>query len=318
MRLPVGMSTAFVLLWSFGYPLGALGVGAVTPMLLLAIRFAGSALIFGAITAAGRRRLPRGAQLGHVAVVGILTQVGQFGAMYLAMAHGVPAAIAALVIALNPVATALLARPILGEHIGVRTWVGIGIGVAAVLSACLPRVLHSSGGMGGAIALTLVGLLGVALGGVYQQRFCRDIDPFAGSAVHYVVALLPILGFCLLSPQHIDDPQRAAWVLPVMIVLSSVIGMNLFLRLVNLAGAAATSLLFTVIPSISALMSWAVLDQAPDRWIVLGLILGAISLLVSSHRLSRPRRCNDKTVGTTAPPCASVSATGPAPAPVRS
>lgn len=289
MRIPPLPAAAFILLWAFGYPLGALGVSAMSPMALLTIRFAGSAAALGIIAVVTRRAFPRGQQLGHVAVVGLLTQFLQFGCAYLALQLGVPAVIVALVIALNPVATAILAWPVLGQRLGSRQWIGIAVGTAAVLAACLPRVMADASTMGIAVGLTLLALTGVALGGIYQQRFCGGVDLVAGNAVQLGVALIPTAAITLATPESITDPLRAAWVLPTMIIASSMIATTLFLRLVNTAGAAATSMLFTLIPSASALLAWGLLGQRPDIGIVIGLVLGAASLVIVRHPGAPPR-----------------------------
>ncbi|MGC4933887.1 DMT family transporter [Gordonia sp. DT30] len=295
MRIPLVPASAFVLLWAFGYPLGALGVTAMSPMALLAIRFAGSAAALGLIAALTHRTFPRGRMLAHVAVVGLLTQFLQFGCAYLALQLDVPAVIVALVIALNPVATALLAWPVLGTRLRPRQWVGIGVGTAAVLTACLPRVLADASTMGLAVGLVLLALAGVALGGLYQQRFCGSVDLVAGNSIQLGVALIPTAALALATPQTISDPLRAAWVLPTMIILSSMVATTLFLRLVNTAGAAATSMLFTLIPSVSALLGWGMLGQRPDAGIGVGLVLGAASLVIvagrRTHIRTLPWRC---------------------------
>ncbi|MFW0786932.1 DMT family transporter [Gordonia sp. CPCC 206044] len=284
MRIPVGPSTLFVVLWAFAYPLGALGVGAMSPMLLLTCRFAGSAVAMTALALATRRRFPRGRALTHVAVVGLLTQVTQFGGIYLGLQLGVPAVITALVIALNPVATAVLARPMLGERIGRRRLIGILIGVAAVSAACIPRIVADADAMGAAVALALVALIGVAAGGIHQQRFCADVDPIASNAVQFAIAAVPVAVIAVATPQSVPDPARAAWVVPTMIVLSSMVATTLFLRLVTAAGASATSMLFTLIPSVAALLGWALLGERPDLWIVLGIALAATSLVVAARK----------------------------------
>ncbi len=287
MKPPLGLSTALVLLWAFGYPLGALGVSAMSPMLLITLRFAGSGLAMLALAIVTGRRFPRGRMLGHVMVLGILTQAAQFGCAYLALSLGTPAVIVALVIALNPLATTLLAWPILGTRVTRTGLSAVLVGTAAVVVTCLPRIVAHPGSMSIAVGLVLLALLGVALGGIYQQKFCTGVDLVASNATQLLVATVPVGIITLLTPQTITDPVRAAWVLPTMIVASSMVATTLLLRLVNIAGAAVTSMLFTIIPSVAALMSWAMLGQRPDAGIVIGLVLGGVALLISGRGSSR-------------------------------
>ena len=58
---------------------------------------------------------PTGRTLAHVLVTGLLTQALQFICLYLALMHGAPAVLGAVVISMNPVVTAVLATVFLGE-----------------------------------------------------------------------------------------------------------------------------------------------------------------------------------------------------------
>ena len=109
-------------------------------------------------------------------------QAVQFCFLYLAIQRGAPAVLCAVVIAMNPVATALLAAVFLRDRLGALRIVALALGVAAVLAACASR-LAAEHGVDPAVMLLLVALLGLAAGGVYQQRFCADVDFRAAAAV---------------------------------------------------------------------------------------------------------------------------------------
>jgi drug/metabolite transporter (DMT)-like permease len=113
--------------------------------------------------------------LGHVLISGLLAQGVLFTCLYLALLHGAPAVLGAVVVSMNPVVTALLAAAFLGERL---TWIRLGalvMGVLAVLSACAGRLVEV-GGVDPVVLLLVVSLLSVAAGGVYQQQFCHDVD----------------------------------------------------------------------------------------------------------------------------------------------
>ncbi len=65
------------------------------------------------------------------------------------------------------------------------TWTRVGalaLGVVAVLAACAGRLV-AVGGVDPAVLLLLVSLVSIAAGGVYQQRFCSDVDFRATAAL---------------------------------------------------------------------------------------------------------------------------------------
>ena len=92
----------------------------------------------------------------HVAVSGLLMQAVQFGAFYVALTTGLPAAVVALVQGLNPVVVALVATRVLGEKLAGRQWLGFGLGCAGCRSG---RFRPGAVSPPRALILCVVGLL---------------------------------------------------------------------------------------------------------------------------------------------------------------
>ncbi|WP_158636071.1 DMT family transporter [Tsukamurella sputi] len=281
MRIPPMLAACVVVLYAFGYPLGALGVAAMSPFLLLFLRFAISGvLMFGVVRMTGRRS-PAGAALGHAVVVGLLTQATQFLGCYLGLRAGVPAGVAALIIGVNPAVTAVVARLALGERLTKRRVLAAVLGLAAVVAACwstVPVLAHAGAGIG----FTLLGLAGIALGGVYQQRFCRDVDPIAGNAVGMLVAAVPAGLLTLLFGASVRHPVQGAVVLVLMVLLSSMTATTLYLRVIGIAGASGAAMLFAVIPSVSALFALVLLGEPVHPGVIAGLALGGAACAIAS------------------------------------
>ncbi|MDF0532633.1 DMT family transporter [Tsukamurella sp. 8F] len=288
MRNRSGLTVAVIVLWALGYPLGALGVSAMSPMLLLFLRFGLSAVVMCGFVAASGRRLPRGRALAHAAVAGLLTQACQFVGLYLGLYAGVPASVAALVIAVNPAATTIAARIALGEELTRRRVVAATVGLAAVVAACWSAVPHLAH-VGAGIGFTLLGLVGLVAGGLYQQRFCKATDPVTGNAIGLVVATPVTCALTVLLGAHVYNVPRALVVVTAMVLLSSLVATTLYVRLVATSGAAGAAAVFAVIPAVTALFAFFLLGDRPTAGTWVGLALGAISCLVAAggHRGER-------------------------------
>lgn len=174
-------------------------------------------------------------------------QAVQFCARYLAIQHGAPAVLCAVVVAMNPVATALLAATFLGIRLTLRRVVALILGVAAVLAACASRLI-SEKGVDPAVLLLLVAPIGLAAGGVYQQRFCADVDFRVSFAIQNGVAFIPALILSLSTPFASHDATKVAIAVAGVVLLNATLGVSLYVRAINLHGAAAISMLFCVIP----------------------------------------------------------------------
>ncbi|SHG56078.1 DMT family transporter [Streptoalloteichus hindustanus] len=281
MRIPPGLAALTILIWATSYLAGALGVAAAPPFLVTTVRFALAAVLMAGIAAVTRARWPRGRLLAHVAVSGLLFQGVQFVGVYGGMRAGVPAGVTALVIGLNPVVIAGLAAVVLRERIGRARVVGLVVGVAAVVAALGGRVAET--GIDAGIGLTLLGLVGVSAGAVYQQRFCQGVDVKAASAVQ-LVAATPLVGvLALVEPGTVTEPLQAALAVLWLVVFASAAGGTLFLEVVRRGGAARAGTLFSAVPSVTALVSWPVLGETPSVGAVVGLVLGAVACVLGTR-----------------------------------
>nr|WP_206428447.1 DMT family transporter [Mycolicibacterium stellerae] len=290
--------TAFVLtfLYALGYPIGALAVSVMSPMAVLVFRFglAGAILagwaIFTGVT------WPKGRTLIHVLISGLLAQGLLFTCLYVALMHGAPAVLGAVIISMNPVVTAVLAAIFLGEGLTPMRVAALVLGVLAVLAACAGRLMMV-GGVDSVVLLLLVSLFSVAAGGVYQQKFCRGVDFRATATLQNAVCVAPAVLLAALMPLTVTDPWKAAGAVAAVVLLNATLCMSMYVKAVNDYGAAAVAMLFAVIPAVAGLLSWLMLGQRPDVGIAVGLVVGALACWLNS----RSRRRQDAE-----PPTASI------------
>jgi drug/metabolite transporter (DMT)-like permease len=113
--MPLRTASNLTFFYALGYPIGALAVSVMSPMAVLVFRFGLAGAILSAWALIARVTWPTGRTLAHVLVTGLLTQALQFICLYLALMHGAPAVLGAVIISMNPVVTALLATAFLGE-----------------------------------------------------------------------------------------------------------------------------------------------------------------------------------------------------------
>jgi drug/metabolite transporter (DMT)-like permease len=285
-RMPLTTASAVTLTYAIGYPIGALAVASMSPMAVLVIRFGSAAIILALLAVLAKSAWPRRGQFGHVIVAGLLIQAVQFCCLYEALVLGAPAVLCAVVIAMNPVATALLAAMFLREPIGLQRVTALALGVIAVLAACAQRLMGTHG-VDPVIVLLVVGLLGLSAGGVYQQRYCAGVDFRAMGAVQNAVALIPAAALTLLTPFAVHDALRAAFAVTAMVLLNATLAVSLYLRAISIHGAAAVAMLFAIIPAVAAVLCWLALGQRPDIGVAIGLVVGGLACWLNSRSAAK-------------------------------
>lgn len=268
-------------MYALGYPIGALAVSAMSPMATLVLRFSLAAAILTGWAWIAGVKWPTGRVLGHVMIAGLLTQAAQFICLYLALLHGAPAVLGAVIISMNPVATALLAAVFLRERLTTRRVAALALGFIAVIAACAQRLLKV-GGVDIVVTLLVVSLLALAAGGVYQQRFCRGVDFRANAALQSAASLVPAAALACVMPWTVTSVPRAIVAVGAVVLLNATLCMTLYVRAIGRYGAAAVAMLFAVIPAIAGILSWAMLGQRPDIGVAIGLVIGALACWLNS------------------------------------
>ena len=102
----------------------------------------------------------------------------------------------------------------------------------AVLAACAGRLIADRRGRH-RVLLLLVALVSLAAGGVYQQRFCADVDFRATAALQNAVALLPVAVLALVDAVHGARPVEGGGAVAGRRAAQRDLGMSLYVRAIN-------------------------------------------------------------------------------------
>lgn len=129
------LEASLIVAWSSGFIGSRLAAEASPVFLVLFWRFAIVTLLLLPFLVRAVRQGLGWRALGLQAVIGALAMAGFLAPGVKAIALGVPAGTAALISALQPLATAALVGPVLGERVVRRQWLGLGLGLAGVALA---------------------------------------------------------------------------------------------------------------------------------------------------------------------------------------
>lgn len=118
----------FILIWSTGFIIAKVVAPVADPNLFLTVRFALAGLLFLVVATVARVPWPRWREIPRHLVAGVLLQGGNIGGTYWAVGHGLAPSVMALVGALQPLLTAVLAIVVLREIPTRATWLGLLLG----------------------------------------------------------------------------------------------------------------------------------------------------------------------------------------------
>lgn len=283
--LPLVPAAGFVLVWSSGYIAGPWGVEAMSPLMLVALRFVLAAVVAWVLARVlrGPVRVTR-ADAVRIGLSGFVLNGVQFGAMYLAFDAGLGATLASLMHSLSPVLTALLAAAFLGERLSRLQVLGFVIGVAGVLLVLGPDVDQAGGALG--IVCGVVSVLGLSVGTLGQRWIGHAPDPLWSGAIQFGVAAPPLLVLALVveGTDVVRDPAAAGAALVYLAVVNSILGLGLLGILVRARGAGAAASVFFLMPPVTALLAWVLLGETLDLRELAGLVITVVGVAAATRR----------------------------------
>ena len=279
----IGMPLLFVLIWSTGFIGARLGLPYIEPFTFLAIRFVIAASLLTLLALLLRTPWPHGiAALGRIGVAGLLLHAGYLGGVFFAIDHGMPAGVSALVVSLQPILTAVIAQVILGERIGTRQWLGLGLGLLGVV-----MVISEKLALGGAIplitasSLTGVGiaLFSTTLGTIYQKRHGEQMPLLSGTALQYVAAALIMAPLSLLTEtRQIEWTPQLIFAMAWLVLVLSLGAILLLLLLLRFNSTARVASLFYLVPPSTAIQAYLIFGEALGPFALLGLIVASVGV----------------------------------------
>ncbi|MEO7744971.1 MAG: DMT family transporter [Actinomycetota bacterium] len=272
---------AFVLLWSTGFVGARYGLPYAAPFTFLALRLAIAGVLLAGLAAATRSLSALSLQqVRHASVAGLLLHAGYLGGVFFAIADGLPASVAAVVVSLQPLLTAALATRLLDEHLVRRQWVGLGVGVAGVALVLAPGLSAGHGAYAPvAVLACIVALIAGSAGTLWQKRHGDRIPLLTGTAVQYGAAALLLLVLALATEDtSIEWTPRFVVALAWLVVALSLGAILLLLLLLRRGSAASVSSLFYLVPPATALESYLVFGEQLKPLSLLGIGVTAVGV----------------------------------------
>jgi drug/metabolite transporter (DMT)-like permease len=279
-----GVPALFVLLWSTGFLAAKLGLPYAEPFTFLLLRFVAVSLILAAGALIRQAPWPRSlVECRRLALAGVLIHGCYLGGVFKAISLGMPAGVAALIVGLQPLLTAALAARYLGERVRWRQWLGLVLGFLGVVLVVREKLALTAADAWGVLA-TLVALLGMTAGTLYQKRHMGGMNLITGSAVQFAAVAIVYLPIVLVF-----ETGAVRWSGAFLVALSwltlvlSIGAISLFYLMIRRGAAAKVASLFYLVPSVTALLAFGLFGETLNPLAILGMALAAVGVALVSR-----------------------------------
>jgi drug/metabolite transporter (DMT)-like permease len=275
----------FVVLWASGFIGAKLGLPYAEPLTFLALRMFGVMLLLGVfMLITGAKRPGREAALDSY-VTGILMHALYLGGVYISIANGLPAALSALVVGLQPLLTSTIANRLLGERVVPRQWLGLVLGLGGVY-----LVVQDKATVGAATPLawiaSVVALVAITIGTVYQKRFGSGIDWRPAMFIQYATAgVLFALAATAFETRTVTWAPEFLFALGWLVVVLSFGAVWLLYFLIRRTAATRVVSLFYLTPPVTALMAWSLFGERLAPLAIAGMAVCVVGVFLVNWRV---------------------------------
>jgi drug/metabolite transporter (DMT)-like permease len=290
-RWVLAMPWVFVGIWSTGFVVARFGMPHAPPMGFLAWRFALSVLAFLIWIALSRAVWPRGrGQWAWLALVGVLMHGGYLGGVWSAVKLGMGAGMAALIVGLQPVLTALWVSWSGSEQrVSARQWAGLALGLAGLVLVVWHKLGVGEVGLA-SLALAAGALASITVATLVQKRHLQPCDVRTANAVQLMAAFAVTLPLALwLETEPIVLHPELVGAMAWSVLGLTLGGSSLLYLLIQRGAATRVASLMYLVPPCTAVLGWWLFDEALTGGVGLGLVLTAVGvgLVVRDGRAQR-------------------------------
>jgi drug/metabolite transporter (DMT)-like permease len=275
------MPAVFVVIWSTGFIVARYGMPYAPPMKFLALRYLCSVACFGAWALLARAQWPaQRRQWLHLALTGVLMHGGYLGGVWSAVKLGMGAGLAALLVGLQPVLTAVWISS-RGGAVAHRQWMGLALGFAG-LALVVWQKLGIGEITGANVLCEMVALLSITVGTLYQKRFVAPCDVRTANLVQLAAAFVVTAPLALLETEAVRWNGQLLGSLAWSVFALTLGGSSLLYLLIQRGAATTVTSLLYLVPPCTALMAWLLFREPIAATTVAGIALTAfgVSLVV--------------------------------------
>ena len=213
---------------------------------------------------------------------GVLFHGLYLGGVFFSISKGMPTAIAALIVTLQPILTNALSGPILKEKVSLKQWIGVLLGFSGAVLV-LGLDVGSNIPIIGLIA-TIIALLAITISTIWQKKLSTNL-PLSVSNMYqalggFIFHLLIIIFF--VKP-YIDFSQTFIIAMSHQIFLVSFGAFTILMFLIKKNSASKTVSIFFLVPSTSAFMAWLFLNESLSNLDLLGFLITTIGVYIATR-----------------------------------
>jgi drug/metabolite transporter (DMT)-like permease len=274
-----------VLVWGGGYLATKVGIQYAAPFTFLSLRFAFGLACLAPVLLRMRPSWPATPrEFGPVVAAGLLMHACQLSGTHYAQYLGLSAGVVAVILASQPVVTALVARRWMHERLAPRQWTGVALGLAGVLLVVWHKIDVREMTLG-ALAALVIGLTGVTAGTLYQRVFCPTVNLYSAAWIQFAASLLVLLPLAFaFEGARVAWDWRLAAAIGFLVIFASIFAVNALHTLMRRGEATRVTSILYFTPIVAVALEYLMFGVAPSALTWAGIAVTCLGVALVTAR----------------------------------
>lgn len=277
----------FVIVWGSGFIATKIGIQYAAPFTFLSLRFAFGILCLVPLVLWLKPAWPQTPRAWlHIITAGLLMHAIHLSGSHYAQYLGMPAGIAAVILALQPLATAFVARGS-GERVAALQWLGIALGFAGVALIVWHKFNIREVSVGSLIAI-ITALAALTTGTLYQRKFCPTVDLRSGALIQFVASFVVLLPLSIaFEGGKVQWSWQLMGAIMFLVIFASILAVNALHTLMRHNEATRVSSMLYLPPIFAVAMEYLAFGVVPSAISFIGIVVTSIGVALAMRRAGR-------------------------------
>ncbi|MBK5103314.1 MAG: DMT family transporter [Burkholderiales bacterium] len=279
----------FVSVWGSGFIATKVGLQYAPPFTFLTLRYVfGLACLIPLVLVLRPVWPATRAEFGHILAAGLLMHAATLGGSHYAQYLGMSAGVTALILALQPLLTALAVSRWVHTRLAARQWLGVVLGLTGVALVVWHKIDIRAVGWA-SLAAVGFSLAAITAGTLYQRIFCPRVDLYGAALLQFAISLAAVapLAWAVEGMQ-----VRWAWQLfaaiAFLVVLASILAVNALHTLMRRGEATRVTSLLYLTPVIAVVLELLMFGVVPSPLSLAGIAITCLGVAMVVWTRRRP------------------------------
>ena len=279
----------FVVVWGSGFVATKVGLQYAAPFTFLTLRYAFGLACLIPLVLVLRPRWPSSrTELAHILVAGLLMHAINLGGSHYAQYLGMSAGITALILAVQPLVTALAASRWMNQRLARRQWLGVALGLAGVALVVWHKIDIRAVSWA-SLAAVAVSLAAITAGTLYQRVFCPRVDLYSAALLQFAISLAVLAPLAwTVEGMHVRWAWQLFAAIAFLVILASILAVNVLHTLMRHGEAARVTSLMYLTPVFAVLLELLMFGVVPTPLSLVGMAVTCLGVAMVAWQKPRP------------------------------